>query len=262
MAVGGPLGALLQAGAGRVGEGIASGSGAAAGWARAASGGLVDRVHSARVAAAPVMPEVVEGSRTLTMPLRVMLVADVSGSTSTTDPDRASFRAVRSAVAWLAEHGGDERDRVGLVRFAVSADSVAPVRIKQAAGVIEQALAESTSALGGGTYLAPAVDELCSHLTRRQGRTVVILISDGQVGENDVVLRGLVGRMRSTADAAYLLALDHDRVWSKATYRRYAGLGIDGIYPIGTLGGAHIAATIAEVLIHEAGLLTTTASGA
>jgi len=208
------------------------------------------------------MPLVVEGSRTLTVPLRVMLVADVSGSTSTSDPDRASFKAVRAAVEWMAANSGDERDRVGLVRFAVNADSLAPVRVGQAAGAIDAALALSTDRLGGGTTLAPAVDELCSHLGRRKGRTVVVLITDGQVSESDVELRALVGRVRSTADAVYLLALDHDHQWSHLTHRRYDGLGLDAIYAIGTLGAAHIASTITTVLVHEAGLLTANQGGA
>ncbi len=256
-----PLAGLMRGGLARSGGGIASASWAAAGWAGSASAGIAGRVRDVRLAAVPVMPVVVKGSRTLGVPLRVMLVADVSGSTSTTDPDRVSFKAVRSAVAWLADNGGDERDRVGLVRFAVSADSVAPVRVRHAARVIEHGLAKSTSQLGGGTCLSPAVDELCSNLARRQGRTVVVLISDGQVSEPDAVLRGLVGRIRSVADAVYLLALDHDRVWSHSTHLRYQGLGIDAIQPIGTLGEAHIAATIANVLVHEGGLLTTGGGG-
>ena len=45
-------------------------------------------------------------------------------------------------------------------------------------------------------------------------------------------------------------------MWSHSTHLRYQGLGFDAIQPIGTLGEAHIAATIADVLVHEAGLLT------
>ena len=256
------LAPLLRAGIAKTGDGVADAARTAGSWAATASGGIAERVREARAGALPAMPVVVEGSRTLTVPLRVMLVADVSGSTSTSDPDRASCKAVRAAVEWMAANSGDERDRVGLVRFAVNADSLAPVRVGQAAGAIDAALALSTDRLGGGTTLTPAVDELCSHLARRQGRTVVVLITDGQVSEPDVELRALVGRVRSNADAVYLLALDHDHQWGRLTHRRYDALGLDAIYAIGTLGAAHIASTITRVLVHEAGLLTASGGGA
>ena len=258
------LATLMRAGVGRAADGLSTAGRSTADWATSASTGALDRLQAAsnRAVAVPELPVVVEGSRTLTVPLRVMLVADVSGSTSTSDPDRASYKAVRAAVEWMAANSGDERDRVGLVRFAVNADSLAPVRVGQAAAAIDAALAASTDRLGGGTTLMPAVDELCSHLARRQGRTVVVLITDGQVSEPDVELRALVGRVRSNADAVYLLALDHDHQWGRLTHRRYDALGLDAIYAIGTLGAAHIASTITRVLVHEAGLLTASGGGA
>ena len=202
------------------------------------------------------MPVTVPGSRTLPGPLSVMVVLDVSGSTASSDPNRASFEAVRVAADWLASNSENERDRIGIVRFADRADSVAPVSVLRAAAAIDAALARSTDKLGGGTSLTPAIDELCRHLSRRHGRTVALVVTDGQVAEQDTELRTLVGRVRSAADAVYVLALDHDKAWSRGTHRRYEHLGLNGMVTIDTLGAAHIAATIATVLVHEAGLAT------
>ena len=205
----------------------------------------------------PEMPVPVVGSRTLPGPLSVMVVLDVSGSTSSSDPNRASFQALRLVAEWLAQHSENQRDRIGLVRFAERADAVAPVNVMRASTVIDDALARSTDKLGGGTMLGPAVDELCRHLSRRHGRTIALLLTDGQVAEPDDELRVLVGRVRTAADAVYLLALDHDQEWSRSTHHRYESLGLNGLLTIDTLGAGHIASTIANVLVHEAGLATT-----
>ena len=66
-------------------------------------------------------------------------------------------------------------------------------------------------------------------------------------------LRGLFRRLRSRADAVYLLALDHDGSWRFAQ-SRYQSLGLTGQFPIKERGSGQLATTLAEILADEAGL--------
>lgn len=252
----------LRRGACALGAAGRAAAGCCAAWTGAKASAAIDGLHREddELGGEPEMPMPLPGSRTLLGPLSVMVVLDVSGSTSSSDPNRASFQALRLAADWLAQHSDNGRDRIGLVRFAERADAVAPVNVMRASTVIDDALARSTDKLGGGTTLGPAVDELCRHLSRRHGRTIALLITDGQVAEPADELRGLVGRVRAAADAVYLLALDHDRAWSRSTHLRYESLGLNGLLVIDTLSASHIASTIANVLVHEAGLATTSTS--
>ena len=68
----------------------------------------------------------------------------------------------------------------------------------------------------------------------------------------------MIGRLRTRVDAVHLLAPDYDSEWSQHTHTRYEGLGLTGQIPIGKLTGPRLAHAIATVLVHEAGLNTTT----
>jgi hypothetical protein len=203
----------------------------------------------------PQLPIAVAGSRTLPVPLRVLLVLDQSGSTSSTDPTRESNRAVLLVCDWLAHNSEDSRDRVGLVRFADRAEAIAPVLAGEADQTLARALAGGES-LGGGTRLAPAIAALQGLLAHAHAgeRDVVLLVTDGQVAEPDDQLRALIGRLRAEADAVYLLGLDGDGMWSKETHRRYDDLGLNGTIPVSKLTAGRLAYAIATLLMGEAGL--------
>jgi hypothetical protein len=189
--------------------------------------------------------------------MRVCVCVDESGSTSSTDPGRESHRATLLVCDWLDEYSQNADDRIGLVRFAERADSIAPVRAGRARATIEHALSQSGDDLGGGTLLAPAIAELCRLLgSGRREYRLALLVTDGQVAEGDEELRRLFGQLRASLDAVYLIALDADGVWNNHTHTRYQSLGLSGVIPLEKAGGGQLAAAIASVLVHEAGLAT------
>jgi Mg-chelatase subunit ChlD len=204
--------------------------------------------------AEPRLPLPVVGSRTLAGPLTVMVALDESGSTASSDPNRQSHRAVLEICDWLASYSGEERDRVGVVRFADTATAIPPIRAKTAKAEIEQQLLAGAS-VGGGTQLTPAIEELRAQLGSRRERRVAVLVTDGQVAESGDRLHELFVKLNRCSDAVYMVALDHDKAWSRSTYRRYSNLGIAGTTAIGTLGRAHLAHAIAEILMRETGLV-------
>ena len=90
---------------------------------------------------------------------------------------------------------------------------------------------------------------------------LALLVTDGQVAESDDELRRLFGRLRASLDSVYLIALDADGSWSSQTHARYDSLGLSGVIPLKKAGGAELAAAIATVLVHEAGLSVLNAAG-
>ena len=213
----------------------------------------LNNAKTSSVETVPVMPVPVAGSRTLPLPLRIMVCLDESGSTTSTDPSKEGHRAALLVCDWLNEHSQDARDRIGLVRFADRADPIAPTQADKAHAVLAQHLAKQRN-IGGGTRLAPAIDALCELLKGRRGeRRLALLITDGQVSESQEELRRLFGQLRAVADAVYLIALDADRSWQH-TRTRYEPLGLTSLIPLQHAGGDHLAAVIARLLAHEAGL--------
>ena len=205
----------------------------------------------------PAMPVPLPGSRTLPVPLLIGIALDESGSTSSSDPNKESHKACLLVCEWLATCSQNPEDGLGLVRFADRAETLPPVRADKAHDALEHAFRIGAS-VGGGTQLTPAIVQLCQLLPGpRRERRLALLITDGQVAEHGDQLRALIGRLRVEADAVYLLALDHDGAWSRSTNRRYEGLGLTGMLPIGRLTGGRLAHAIASVLVHEAGLDTT-----
>jgi hypothetical protein len=227
---------------------------------RGSAAALFERLRKEE--AGPELPITVPGSRTLTLPLRICVCVDESGSVASTDPGGEAPRATLLACEWLDEYSENPRDRIGLVRFAERADSISPARAGSARGVIELALAHGGHDLGGGTQLAPAITEirrmLGGHL--REYR-LALLVTDGQVAESDEELRRLFGRLRASLDSVYLIALDADGAWSSQTHHRYESLGLSGVIPLQKAGGGELAAAIASVLVHEAGLAVVHAEG-
>jgi hypothetical protein len=227
---------------------------------RGSASALFDRLR--REASEPELPITVPGSRTLTMPLRICVCVDESGSISSTDPGGEAHRATLLACDWLDAFSENPRDRIGLVRFAERAHSISPIRAGSARGAIEHELARAGHDLGGGTQIAPAVEEmrrmLGGHL--REYR-LALLVTDGQVAETDDELRRLFGRLRASLDSIYLIALDADGAWTNQTHARYDSLGLSGVIPLKKAGGASLAAAIATVLVHEAGLSVLNAAG-
>jgi Mg-chelatase subunit ChlD len=217
---------------------------------------LVSAIGSRDGAVEPQLPVVVPGSRTLPLPLTVAIAVDQSGSTASTDPGKESEQACLLACDWLASQSQNTEDGVGLVRFADQAASLPVVRAESARAAFEHEFTHGGS-VGGGTRLTPAIVELCQLLPGpRPEHRVAILITDGQVAEHGEELRGLIGRLRVDANAVYLLALDHDGVWTKSTKARYRDLGITGLIPITKLSRGRLANAIATLLAHEAGLKT------
>jgi hypothetical protein len=208
------------------------------------------------------LPVTVPGSRTLTLPLRVCVCVDESGSVAVSDPGGEAHRATLLVSDWLHEHSQHPHDRIGLVRFAERAASIRPVRARAARAWIGGALAGSRGDLGGGTQIAPAIDEI-SRMLEGHGREycLALLITDGQVAELDEELRRLFGRIRAVADSVYLLALDADGAWSGHTHTRYESLGLTGVISLRRAGGSELAAAIASVLVHEAGLAVVSVRG-
>lgn len=201
------------------------------------------------------MPRTVPGSRTLATPLRVVVCVDESGSTSTSDPDRATHRAVLHVCDWLRDQSQDPRDRVGVVRFAERAATIRPVRAMRARTVIGAWLCHDPR-IGGGTQLTPALEATSALLGRGRGeRRVALLLTDGQTSESAETLREQFGRLCETADAVYLLALDADHGWA-TTGHLYGSLGLTAITPINDRNRGQVAAIIATQLAHEAGLET------
>jgi uncharacterized protein with von Willebrand factor type A (vWA) domain len=189
------------------------------------------------------------------MPLRICVCVDESGSVASTDPGGEARRATLLACDWLDEYSENPRDRIGLVRFAERADSISPARAGSARGAIEQAFTHAGRDLGGGTQLAPAITEIRRMLGGRlREYRLALLITDGQVVESDEELRRLFGRLRASLDSVYLIALDADGSWSSQTHYRYESLGLSGVIPLQKAGGGELAAAIASVLVHEAGL--------
>jgi hypothetical protein len=203
--------------------------------------------------AQPEMPVVVPGRRMLTAPLRVMIVLDVSGSTGGTDPSKQSHQAALAVCDWACGFSGNSADRIGLIRFADRADTIPATLATDAREVFEEAFAKGAS-VGGGTSLAPAIDELCSHFAGCRDRRVAILVTDGQVSENPATLAQLFARLNASADAVYLLALDHDGAWTGHTHSRYRNIPLTATTTIGRLSRAHLAHSIASILVAEAGL--------
>ena len=222
-----------------------------AAWAKVAGLGSGWR-RGARVRE-PRMPIPRADSRTLAEALEVVVVLDESGSTASSDPDRQSHQAVLEIADWLDRYSGDARDRIGVVRFADRAAAIAPVRAKDAGRVLAQELAHAAN-VGGGTRLTPAVQVASQLLARRRGHRLAVLATDGQVVETTQQLRDLFAELQRSADAVYLVALDHNGAWSRSTYTRYENLGIADTLPIGALGRAHLAHAIARVLMQETGL--------
>jgi von Willebrand factor type A domain len=211
------------------------------------------RVISGVDGAQPEMPVVVPGTRMLTTPLRVMIVLDVSGSTGGTDPERQSHRAAIAVCDWLSGSSANSDDRIGLIRFADRAETIPATLVADARAVFEEAFAKGAS-VGGGTSIAPAINEACSQFDSCRDRRVAIVVTDGQVSENDATLAQLFGRLNASADGVYLLALDHDRAWTRQTYRRYRDIPLKATTAIGSLTRAHLAHSIASILVSEAGL--------
>jgi len=204
----------------------------------------------------PELPVPLPGSRTLPVPLLVVIAVDQSGSTATTDPNKESEQACLLVCDWLTQHSQNREDGLGLVRFADHAAALPPVRVDRAREALEQEFRHGAS-VGGGTQLTPAVTQLCQLLPGpRQERRIALLITDGQVAELGEQLRTLIGRLRVDADAVYLLALDHDGAWSSATHRRYQSLGLTDVIPISRISSRRLACAIANVFAHEAGLTT------
>jgi hypothetical protein len=202
----------------------------------------------------PELPVPVPGSRTLGVPLRIGIALDVSGSTSTTDPSRVSHAAALLVCDWLATNSENSQDEIGVVRFADRADAVGPIRCERAPSALARSLKRGKD-VGGGTQLAPAVEELLRLLGgNRPGRRVALIVTDGQVAESDDLLRGIFRTLGYAADAIYVLGLDHDGSWSSETRLRYQGLGLSGEVAIGRFSRGHLAHAIASVLMHEAGL--------
>jgi Mg-chelatase subunit ChlD len=199
------------------------------------------------------LPTTIAGSRTLPVPLRAVVVIDESGSTASSDPRRDSHRATLLVSEWLAAHSQDERDEIGVVRFAQRAESIRPQPAVHAETGLRRALAQPAN-IGGGTVLTPAIDKTC-HLLRRGGehRQLAFLVTDGAVSESRDDLRVLFRKLRSRADAVYLLALDHDGSWT-LTQQRYQSLGLTGQFPITQRGAGQLATILAEILADEAGL--------
>ncbi len=199
------------------------------------------------------MPVPVRGSRALTRPIRLVVALDESGSTACTDPGRQSHEALLELCDWTAAHSGDPRDQIGLVRFADRAESVPPVTAAKARTVLEQQLLAPAD-VGGGTQLTPAVDALCRELRRNGTCGVAVVVTDGQVAESDEQLRILFGRVRAASEAVYVVGLDHDGAWSRATRDRYERLGLSGTVAIGALTRAHLAHALATLLMAQTGL--------
>jgi Mg-chelatase subunit ChlD len=199
------------------------------------------------------LPATIAGSRTLPVPLRAVVVIDESGSTASSDPQRDSHRATLLVCEWMAEHSQDEEDEIGVVRFAERASAIRPQPALYAETTLRRALARPAN-IGGGTILTPAIDKTCRLLRWAGGqRQVVFLLTDGAVSESADDLRTLFRKLRSRADAVYLLALDHDGSW-KLTQSRYQSLGLTGQFPITQRGAGQLAMTLAEILADEAGL--------
>ena len=202
-----------------------------------------------------VMPVTVPGSRSLAIPLRVVGCVDESGSTSTSDPGREAHRAVLHACDWLRDHSQNERDQIGLVRFADRATKIRPVQAARARSVLETALRHDPN-IGGGTQLIPALDATTALLGhRRSVRRVALILTDGQTNEPAEQLRERFDHLRANADAVYLLALDADHGWA-TTEQLYASFGLTEIIPVTQHNQGELAAIIAALLAHEAGLAT------
>lgn len=203
----------------------------------------------------PRLPVPQLGSRTLASPIRLIVVLDESGSTASTDPGRSSHQALLELCAWLTSYSDEPGDRIGAVRFADRATTIDPVRVAGSYDALLQQLAAPAD-VGGGTRLTPAFDALTT-LMRRRGndRRVAVLISDGQVTENDDQLRRLFTGVNAVSDAVYIVALDHDGAWTRLTHRRYTTLPLTGITVLDTPNRSHLAHAVAQMLMHETGLV-------
>ena len=203
----------------------------------------------------PRLPVPQLGSRTLATPIRLIVVLDESGSTSTTDPGKSSHQALLELCDWLTVYSGEPRDRIGAVRFADRAATIDPVRAAGSHDALLQQLA-APAEVGGGTQLTPAIEALTTLLRRRANdRRIAVLITDGQVAETDDQLRSLFNSVRAVSDAIYLVALDHDGTWTRSTHRRYTLLPLTGITVLGTPSRAHLAHAVTQLLMHETGLV-------
>jgi hypothetical protein len=98
-----------------------------------------------------------------------MIVLDVSGSTGGSDPGRQSDQAVLAVCDWLDENSRNRDDRIGLIRFASTADTIPTTRAAGARQTFETVLDDETN-LGGGTSLAPAVDQIVTAFRGRDDR--------------------------------------------------------------------------------------------
>jgi len=180
-------------------------------------------------------------------------VLDVSGSTGGTDPGKQSHQAALAVCDWVSGSSGNSADSVGLIRFADRAEVVPPTIAADARAAFEKALAIGTS-VGGGTSLTPAVNELCTAFDGCHDRRIAILVTDGQVSENPATLAQLLTRLNACCEGVYLLALDHDRVWTGHTCERYRNVPLAGTTAIGRLTRARLSHSIASILVAEAGL--------
>jgi hypothetical protein len=200
------------------------------------------------------VPTPIAGTRTLAAPLLLELVIDESGSTGQTDPTGRRHTETAAIARWLVRHSENPRDRIGLVRFADQAEAHAPVPAARAGQSLTAAFGAGSGSLGGGTRLAPAVAAVEDELRPHHGyRRVVVVLSDGQIGESERELQRLLTRLRAAADSVYLVGLDGDGAWTRDTHRLYENRGLGDVLTLDTFAPNAFAQTLAEIVLRETG---------
>jgi Ca-activated chloride channel family protein len=148
---------------------------------------------------------------------RLVLALDVSASMQATDvtPTRLA-RATDEARALLAGVAGQE---VGLLVFAGTSYSLAPPTLDHhaLAFMLDGVTATLASAYDPGTLVSVAVGEAMALLlasedsTTRGGRQRVVVISDGDVGDNDRALLAAVDSARAAGVEIHAIGIGTDR---------------------------------------------------
>jgi hypothetical protein len=201
------------------------------------------------------LPVPVAGTRTLAQPLVVELVIDESGSTSESDPDGRRHDHADAIAEWLARHSGNPADRLGIVRFANQATRTQTFPVAVAARRIGSELRFGPMPTDGTyTNLTPAVDNAVAALAPYPGyRKVVIILSDFAISESEAQVRGLMRRLRGTADSVYLGALDADGVWTGETHRLFDHVGTAGKFVLDGMSDDALASSVTLAIVSETG---------
>ena len=116
----------------------------------------------------------------------VILAVDVSRSMLAEDVRPSRLALARAAAAELADRLGG--DRVGLLAFAGSAQTVCPLTLDRGALSLYLGLLSTDLIPRQGTVLADAVNAALEQFRRRGGeRRILVLITDGESHDGDAV---------------------------------------------------------------------------